>query len=114
MAKAIDIILTEDGKIEDIEVNGKPVKRGFMRGIRKAQNTSYWILYEESGVVENPFGGSIELGPLERSIALWLQRWYYNDYARNPMNTQAPIQTYDDMKYFLLDLNSEAYYKLID
>ena len=103
-----------NGKIVDIEVNGKPVKRSFMRGIRKAQETSYWHEFKDAGTVENPFGGSVELNPLERTIAKWCQNWYYNDYSRNPMNTQVPIQTYDDMKYFLLSLNPQAYSKLLD
>lgn len=113
MSKPYEII-RENGKIADIKVNGKPVKRSFMRGIRKAQNTSYWHEYKESDNVSKPFGGTVELNPLERTIAVWCQNWYYGDYARNPMGTQVPIQTFDDMKYFLLDLNSGAYYDLID
>ena len=109
-----EIIRDENGKIEDIKVDGKPVKRGFMRGIRKAQKTTYWREFEDAGTVYNPFGGSVELNPLERTIAKWCQNWYYNDYSRNPMNTEAPLQAYDDMKYFLLKLNSNAYMQLLD
>jgi hypothetical protein len=114
MAKNYEII-RENGKIADIKVNGKPVKRGFMRGIRKAQETTYWQEFKNEGTVTNPFSGvPVELNALERTIASWCQNWYYYDYLRNPMNTQAPVQTYDDMKYFLLDLNSQAYSQLLD
>ena len=108
-------IIRENGKITDIKVNGKPVKRSFLRGIRKAQNTSYWHEFSQSGIIRNPFSGvGVELNPLERTIANWCQQWYYTDYSRNYSNTQVPIQTYDDMKYFLLDLNSDAYMELLD
>ena len=113
MSKAYELI-RENGKIVDIKVNGKPIKRGYMRGIRKAQTTSYWQEFKDAGTVENPFGGSVELNPLERTVAVWCQNWYYGDYSRNPMGTQVPVQTYDDMKYFLLDLNNNAYYNLLD
>lgn len=111
----VKVIRSDDGKIKDVEVNGKPVKRGYMRGIRKAQETSYWKEYTTAGKAENPFSGvEVEVSPLEWTIVTWLQSWYYNDYAQNPMDTEAPIQAYDDMKYFLLFLNSDAYYQLID
>lgn len=109
-----EIIRDENKKIKDIKVNGKAVKRGFMRGIRKAQKTTYWQEFKDAGKVTNPFGGAVELNPLERTVAVWCQNWYYSDYSRNPMSTQAPVQAYDDMKYFLLDLNSDAYMQLLD
>ena len=113
MAKNYEIV-RENGKIVDVKVNGKPVKRGFIRGLKKAQNTSYWQEFSNEGYVANPFGGGVQLNPLERTIAVWCQNWYYGDYSRNPMKTQVPVQAYDDMKYFLLDLNSNAYYELLD
>jgi len=106
-------LIRENGKIVDVKVNGKPVKRGFIRGLKKAQNTSYWQEFKEAGTVGNPFGGgAVELNPLERTVAVWCQNWYYLDYSRNPFKTQAPVQAYDDMKYFLLSLNSNAYSQL--
>jgi hypothetical protein len=113
MAKDYEII-RESGKIVDIKVKGKPVKRSFVNGIRKAQETTYWQEFKEAGTVHNPFGGSIELNPLERTIAVWCQNWSYNDYSRNPMNTQVPVSTFDNVKYFLLSLNPRAYSQLID
>jgi len=117
MNKTLEIKVkrNEENKIIDVLVNGKPVKRGFMRGLRKAQKTSYWHEYTTKGKAQNPFTKVwVELSPLEWSIATWCQTWYYCDYAQNPSKTQAPIQAYDDMKYFLLELNSNAYYELLD
>jgi len=116
MSKNYEIV-RENGTIIDIKVNGKPVKRGFIRGLKKAQNTSYWHEYKTEGKARNPFSGEeITLNPLEWSIVTWCQTWYYNDYFRN-MHTgkfEAPIQAFDDMKYFLLSLNREAYNNLLD
>jgi hypothetical protein len=108
----------EDGTIEDILVDGKPVKRGSMRGIRKAQKTLYWkdLTREKASVefeVRNPFSDvSVRLNPLEYSIYRWVTEWYRR-YSYNT-ETLAPLQAYDDMKYFLLELNSQAYMDLID
>jgi hypothetical protein len=114
MAKNYELI-KENGKIVDVKVDGKPVKRGFIRGLKKAQNTSYWRVFSDGGFAQNPFSGeTVELNALEKMIYNWCANWYHNDYSRNPLKTQAPIQTYDDMKYFLLFLNSDAYMKLLD
>ena len=116
MSKNYELI-RENGKIVDVKVDGKPVKRSFIRGLKKAQNTSYWKEYKTEGVAENPFSGiQIKLNPLEWSILTWCQAWYYGDYDVNMYtgNFQAPIQAYDEMKYFLLSLNSKAYYELLD
>jgi len=112
-------IIRENGKITDIKVNGNPVKRGSMRGIRKAQKTNYWnwlnVLYKDPEmkyIARNPWSGvEIELNPLEMTIYNWLTRWY--EHYCNGRFT-APIQAYDDMKYFLMELNSQAYMDLID
>lgn len=109
----IEIIRTEDGKIGDVLFNGKPVKRGSMRGLRKAQNTPYWFEYKESAYGVNPYTGvAVELEPLEVSIYDWCSMWYKRYELGS--NTLAPIETYDDMKYFLLELNHSAYMDLID
>jgi hypothetical protein len=108
-------IIRENGKITDIEINGKPAKRSFVRAIREAQNTSYWHEFTSDGVARNPFSGvGVTLNPLELTIAKWCQQWYYNDYSRDYSNTEVPVKTYDNMKYFLLDLNSNAYMQLLD
>ena len=116
MSKPYEII-RENGKIVDVKVNGKPVKRGYIRGLKKAQNTSYWREFSTDGFAQNPLSGvEVELNALEKTIYNWCACWYHNDYSRN-MHTgqfQAPIQAYDDMKYFLLELNRTAYYELLD
>jgi len=112
-------IIRESDKITDIKVNGNPVKRGSMRGIRKAQETHYWnwlnVLYSEPEmryIARNPWSRvEVELNPLEMAIYHWLTMWYEH-YSVGRLDT--PIQTYDDMKYFLMELNSQAYMDLID
>lgn len=102
----------KDGKIEAVMVNGKNVKGSFMRGLKKAQGTSYWQMIPEETFV-NPFSGQeVYLTGLEASIAKWVLSWYERYSSGN--STESPVQAYDDMKYFLLELNSEAYFALID
>jgi len=111
----------ESGKITDISVNGKPVKRGSMRGFKKAQTTSYWKLFENRSIAKNPFSGvTVELDALEATIYAFCVNWYsrYDRacYAGADITTiaEVPVQCYDDMKYFLLELNPDAYMDLID
>lgn len=108
-----DITYVREGKkITDVLVNGKPVKRGSMRGLRKAQETPYWLEVGYATIARNPFSGvEVKLNPLEATIYNWCLNWYRR-YEQGKMDV--PIQTYDDMKYFLLDLNSNAYYDLLD
>jgi hypothetical protein len=109
-----DELILKDGKIVEILVNGKPVKRGFMRGMRKAQETSYFKLLDGSEyIARNPFSGTeVILNALEMTIYNFCLVWYF--FYERGLPTQAPVQTYDDMKYFLLELNSDAYYDLLD
>lgn len=103
----------ESGKIVDVLVGGKPVKRGHIRGIKKAQETSYWkeILTEAIGV--NQFSGvEVRLSPLEATVYNFCMEWY-NRYATG-RDAEAPTQCFDDMKYFLMELNSAAYFDLLD
>lgn len=103
----------ENGKITEILLNGKPVKAGFMRGLRKAQETSYFKIYDIPMIGKNPFSGvTVELTALEATIYYFLLAWY-GRYERG-LDPEAPVQTYDDVKYGLLDINSDAYYDLID
>ena len=103
----------EHDKIVNILINGKPIKAGFLRGWKKAQETPYWKIVTDNYTAENPFSGvTVELNPLEATIYTFLMRWYRR-YERS-QETFAPIQTYDDMKYFLCDINSQAYMDLID
>ena len=112
---AWEIIRDENGLIENVLLDGKEAKRSFMRGMRKAQKTSYWHEFVIWGHVQNKFSKvEVYLDPLERSIATWCINWYFNDYSKNMTKTEAPVHAYDDMKYFLLTLNRSAYYELID
>lgn len=101
----------ETGKVSDILVNGKPVKRGSMRGFRKAQEKPYFHLYDDDCMAQNPFSGVVVcLNGLEATIYEFCVKWYRR-FERGEENT---IQVYDDMKYFMLEINPEAYYDLID
>lgn len=101
----------ENGKITDVSVNGKPVKRGSMRGFRKAQEKSYFRLIENYAIAVNPFSGvRVLLNGLEATIYEFCVNWY----KRYERGTETNIQLYDDMKYFFIELNSNAYMDLID
>jgi hypothetical protein len=101
----------ESGKITDILVNGKPVKRGSMRGFRKAQEKAYFKLYDRDCEVTNPFSGAIVLlNGLEATIYSFCVRWM----LRYEQGGENVIQVYDDMKYFMLEINPNAYRDLID
>lgn len=108
-----ELIKNESGVITDVVVDGKSVKPMFMRGMKKAQKTSYWQEYQESGEGYNSFTGlRMPLNALELSIFLFCMRWY----ARflDSEDTEVPVQAFDDMKYFLLELNTKAYWDLLD
>lgn len=108
-----EYVRDEFGKITDIKVNGKPVKRGSMRGWRKAQETKYFKEIQSDHYFTNPFSGvTVLLNGLEATIYNWCMSWYNR--AERGMETGVPVQTYDDMKYFLLEINPEAYMDLID
>jgi hypothetical protein len=108
-----DYIFDADKKIISIIVDGKKVKPGFMRGIKKAQATPYWEFLENERTFQNPFSGAIvALNALEATIYNWCNKWYQRYTYQE--ETFAPIQTYDDMKYFLCELNSNAYMELMD
>jgi hypothetical protein len=104
-----------DGKILALHANGKPVEKSYMRGLDKAQATRYWKLFKYSGTATNPYTRvEVELNPLEFSLYTWLMNWYTR-YERGGVELAgAPIQAYDDVKYLLLKLNTQAYYDLID
>jgi len=103
----------ENSKIVDVLFNGKPVKRGSMRGLKKAQELPYWNEIITPVMAENPFSGvQVDLSPLEATIYNFCVQWYHR--YETGQETGAPIQTYDDMKYFLLELNAPAYMDLID
>ena len=111
----------ETGKITNIFVDGKPVKRCSMRGFRKAQETTYFRLYDKDCLATNQFSGvTVCLNGLEATIYAFCMKWYMRfDFnvivdKMNLKNTETSLQTYDDMKYFLLEINPQAYMDLID
>jgi hypothetical protein len=108
-----DIIRNEEDIIVQINIDKKPVKPMYMRGIRKAQTTTYWREITKTSIGTNSLtGAEVELNPLEATIYLFCMQWY-NRYE-NQRNPEVPVQTFDDMKYFLLEINSNAYYALLD
>jgi len=113
------------GLIEDVLVDGVSITKNkkrfstgksFLSALKKAQTTSYWKEYTESQKCENPFGGFRVLPPFEASIYTWILRWNlrYERNLTNPKAWEAPIQVFDNMRYFMLALDSDAYYALID
>jgi hypothetical protein len=107
--------LDESGIITQVFHKGKPVKAGYMRGLKKAQATAYWSLSTNGCIVRNPFSGvEKNLDAFELSLYCWLMRWYARYEDGGPTRAGAPIQAYDDVKYLLLEINADAYYDLID
>jgi len=112
----------ETGKITNIFVDGKPVTRASMRGFRKAQTTPYFHLYEDGAWAENPFtGATVRVNGLEATIYAFVKKWerLYSKAVDNgifPITelTKTPVQTFDDMRMFFRELNSEAYRELLD
>lgn len=101
----------ETGKVTNILVGGKPVKPYCMRGFRKAQVKPYFRLYNEDCMAQNPLSGrSIKLNGLEATLYDFCMRWY----MRFERGEESNRQLFDDMKYFLMEINSDAYYTLID
>lgn len=102
----------DTGMLLEIRVNGKKAKAGFVRGWRKAEKTGYFRLFKSPITAQNPFSGvEVQLTRIEATIYQFCLEWYAR-YSYGRMDV--PIQTYDDMKYFLLDLNPSAYYDLLD
>jgi len=108
-----EYIKDENGVIVDIKVEGKPIKRGALRGWTKAQKTPYFRLATQDTLARNPLSKVTKvLNPLETTVYNFCMEWYRLYSAGD--ETSAPVQTFDDMKYFLMDLNSDAYYELLD
>lgn len=108
------LVKDENGLITNVFVNGKPVKKGYMRGLTKAQKTSYWHEYTEPSNGTNVWSHvAIPLNALEYTIFRFCVEWYAR-YEDPDLDQEAPIQTYDDMKYFFMFLNTPAYMALLD
>ena len=109
-------VTQENGKIVSVSFNGKPITAGSMRGLRKAQETPYWRYDGQPGIGYSPFGGSAELEAIELSVYNWCKQWelLWNRYDGDISKCGAPIQTFDDMKYLILETNPGAYSALLD
>jgi hypothetical protein len=108
----VTVELDEAGKIVSIKNKGKDIKKSYLNALLKAQETPYWILFGNEVSASNAYTGvQMELDAFQGSIFTWCMRWY-SFYSRGIMKT--PVQTFDNMKYLLLELNSKAYYDLLD
>ena len=107
--------LDENKKIVSVfNFKHKPIKKMYLRGLKKAQETRYWHIPDMSHeyTASNQYSGvEKELNWFEYAVFAWCMKWYqeYTREIRNP-----PIQTFDDMKYLLLELNPDAYFDLLD
>lgn len=106
----------ENGKIIDILVNGKPVKRGSMRGFRKAQKCSYFKL-----VLQPVDIGTDVLTGLEATVFNFVKNWERRYHQALNMGifpitkkTESPVETFDDMRYFFREINPGLYMDLLD
>ena len=103
--------MTSKFSVGDLVVKGKPVKKSFQNAFTKAQATKIWV-DRGAGVGKNPMTGvSVQLNPLEMSIYMWILVWY-RCYEAGQMLT--PISVFDNMRYLFSELNTEAYYDLVD
>lgn len=101
-----------------IEANGKKLMKSYQNAYRKAMNTSYFKKFENgSGLMVR---GNI-LTSLESSIYKWVMDWqlrYETAYNRGifPIKkvTEAPIQTFDNMRYLFMAINPGLYMDILD
>lgn len=108
-------------RITDVIVDGNSITKkskqfttgkSFLNALKKAQETPYWREYTSPKRCYNQVSGvGVELTGFEASIFEWCMNWYRR-YERGEM--AVPIQTFDNMKYFLLALNASAYFDLLD
>ena len=112
MSANVEYTLDETGKIISLTIDGKNARGAHMRGLKKAQTAPYWKLYKQPQVAVNPFSGvKAELTGFEYSLYAFCLNWYRR-YSNGEMDL--PVQAYDDVKYILLEVNTEAYYDLLD
>ena len=108
---------TPEGKIVDLVINGKPVKKSYANALAKAQETSFWKMPKtEENQATNPFSGASEnLSAIEKAVYDWTQAWYRRYEAGAVPGKKIPaIQTFDNMRYLFMALNQEAYMNLLD
>lgn len=93
-------------------------KKSYLNAFEKASKTSYFQDFRNLSPAlpfkaRNPFSGAtVELNALEATIYEFCMQWYsryeYGD------DTECPVSTYDNMRYYFLSLNSNAYMELLD
>jgi len=93
------------------------IKKSYLNAFDKASKTTYFEDYttckDFTAIAQNPFSGvEVKLNGLEYTIYQWCVRWY-NRYEMG-RNTETPVSTYDNMRYYLLSINQEAYMDLLD
>jgi len=97
------------------------IKKSYLNAFEKASKTSYFydwrtapgVTPESRLPARNPFSGvEVPLNPLEATIYDFCLQWYSR--YETGANTECPISTYDNMRYYLLALNSNAYMELLD
>lgn len=101
-----------------VEIDGKKVMKSYQNAYRKAMNTTYFVGYKSLNPVQ--IRGSL-LNTFELSIYNWVMAWQQSyNYAINhgifPITklTQAPIQTFGNMRYFFSSINPGAYMDILD
>lgn len=93
-------------------------KKSYLNAFEKASKTSYFKDYRNL-VPSGPFYATnrfsevtVELNALEATIYEFCMQWYiryeYGD------NTETPVSVYDNMRYYLMSINSRAYMDLLD
>jgi hypothetical protein len=101
-----------------VKVNGKAIMKSYQNAYRKASNTDYFTNFDNrDGLVVR---GNL-LTSIESSIYKWIMDWQVRyEYAINnglfPITrvTQAPVPTFDAMRYFFSSINPEVYMKILD
>jgi len=111
-----------DSENVPVAVNGKPVAKSFQNAYREAMKTDYFKKYGSDNIVYNSWSGApSQLTPLETTIYQWVKAWEqkYNHAVNRgifPITkvTQAPVQAFDNMRYFFSSINQSAYMELLD
>lgn len=93
-------------------------KKSYLNAFEKASKTSYFKDYRNAYPAldhegTNPFSGvTVKLNALEATIYEFCMRWYAR--YEQGMDTECPVSTYDNMRYYFLSLNPHAYMELLD
>jgi hypothetical protein len=116
MSQKTAIFEVIDGKITSVEVDGKPIPPVKLRLLQQVKDKCpYFKIAREAGFGTNPFSGvTVELNTLELSIYKFCTNWIRFYEAGMTKSACVPVSVFDRMKYFLLDLDPDAYMDLLD